>query len=86
MPKLEKILDSNVKIIDNAKDKIPILQAEKVYAIIEDDITTCCRAKKIGIKGIFFRNTASNKNNTKEIIEVNNWGEIYRYLKPVDKL
>lgn len=82
MPKLKQLGLDKIKIINNAKDKIEFLKKENVFAIIDDEITNCRRASENGIVGIFFRNAASNfYKNEPNFVVVNNWGEIYKYLK-----
>lgn len=40
----------------------------------------CINAADNGICALYFKNNASNKVDKEKVINVNNWGEIYKYL------
>jgi len=72
----------NDKIFINQKDKTNILIEEKCDYIIDDDINNCIAASKKGIISIYFKNAAAEKiEDSVNFKAVNNWGEIYKYLK-----
>lgn len=70
----------NIKIYNNEHYKIDRLIKEKVDYIIDDDDTICMNASDHNIHALYFKNNASNKVEKKNVINVNNWGEIYKYL------
>ncbi len=63
-------------------DKLDVAQKEKIDYMIDDSYDVCKRLSENGIKSIYFRDKEMKKLDTSEyLIEVNNWGEIYRILK-----
>lgn len=49
--------------------------------MIDDDDTICKNAADNGVVALYFKNNASNRIENKDrVINVNNWGEIYKYL------
>lgn len=70
----------NITIFNNEHDKIDKFLEEKVDYIIDDDEDICSNAADQGIKALYFKNNASNKVDHNNVINVNNWGEIYKYL------
>lgn len=77
--KLNNLGFDNIKIFNNEHHKIDKLIEEKVDYMIDDDDTICINASNNNICALYFKNNASKKieNN---VINVNNWGEIYKYL------
>lgn len=72
---------SDVKIYNNEHKKIEKYLEEKVDYIIDDDDNICLNAAKNNINAIYFKNNASQKLAENEYIKnVNNWGEVYKYL------
>lgn len=53
---------------------------ENVDYIIDDDSEICINASDNNIYALYFKNNASNKVDKEKVINVNNWGEIYKYL------
>lgn len=78
--KLNAIGLTNVKIFHNEHDKINRFINEKVDYIIDDDDLTCIKAAENNIVALFFKNNASNKIEKNNVININNWGEVYKYL------
>lgn len=78
--KLNMIGLNNIKIFHNEHDKINRFINEKVDYIIDDDDLTCIKAAENNIIALFFKNNASNKIENKNVININNWGEVYKYL------
>lgn len=78
--KLKKVGIDNIKIFNNELHKIARLLDEKVDYVIEDDDDTCIKAAERGIKALYLKNNASNPVNKNGVINVNNWGEIYKHF------
>ena len=57
----------DIKIFNNEHHKI-------------DDNNICLNASDNGICAFYFKNNASDKVEKENVINVNNWGEIYKYL------
>lgn len=71
-----------IKIFNSEKKKIDRLLQEKVDYIIDDDENICKESSIKGIHALYFKNAASDKIEESEFLKiVNNWGEIYKYLK-----
>lgn len=63
-------------------DKLEICQKEKVDIMIDDDWRIIKKLADNHIKTLYFRDTNLKVLQENEYIkEVNNWGEIYRYIK-----
>lgn len=78
--KLKEIGFENIKIFNNEHHKIDRLIEENVDYIIDDDELICINASNNNITALYFKNNASNKIKKENVINVNNWGEIYKYL------
>ena len=64
------------------KDKLEICQNEQVDIMIDDDWRIIKQLADNNVKTLYFRDTNLVKLKENEYIkEVNNWGEIYRYIK-----
>lgn len=70
----------DIKIFNNEHSKIERFINENVNYIIDDDKTICLNASNENIYALYFKNNASNKIEKNKVINVNNWGEIYKYL------
>lgn len=80
--KLNELGLYNIKIFNNEHSKIQRLLDEKCDYIVDDDEFICRQASENGINSIYFKNAASNLvEDTNHFKVVNNWGEIYKYLK-----
>jgi uncharacterized HAD superfamily protein len=77
---LKNIGLENIKIFNNEHDKIDRLIKENVNYIIDDDDKICMNASDHNICALYFKNNASNKIEKDNVVNVNNWGEIYKYL------
>lgn len=63
-------------------DKLEVAQKEKIDYMIDDSYEVCKKLSENGIKTIYFRDKDMKKLEENEnLIEVNNWGEIYRVIK-----
>ena len=78
--KLKSISFDNIRIFNNEHNKIEKLLDEHVDYMIDDDPIICSNAADNGIISLYFKNNASNKVDKENVINVNNWGEIYKYL------
>ena len=78
--KLKTIGLGDIKIFNNEHHKIDRLISENVDYIIDDDDNICMNAADNNITALYFKNNASNKVDKAGVINVNNWGEIYKYL------
>lgn len=78
--KLKAIGFKNIKIFNNEHHKVKKLLEEQVDYMIDDDNKICINAADNGICALYFKNNASNKVEKENVINVNNWGEIYKYL------
>ena len=78
--KLSSIGFDDIKIFNNEHHKIEKLLEEHVDYVIDDDDKICMNAADNNICALYFKNNASNKVDKDNVINVNNWGEIYKYL------
>ena len=78
--KLKSIGFGNIKIFNNEHHKIEKLVEEHVDYMIDDDDMICKNASDNNICALYFKNNASNRVDKGNVINVNNWGEIYKYL------
>lgn len=85
-----RLLDENNIKFDKyywkVEDKLEICKKEKVDIMIDDDWKIIKRLADNEVKTLYFRDTNLMKLEESEYIkEVNNWGEIYRYIKEISK-
>ena len=65
----------------NVHDKLEICKKENIDLMIDDDHSIIKQISDAGIKTLYFRDTNLKKLEENEYIhEVNNWGDVYRYL------
>ena len=81
-----RLLDENDIKFDKyywrVKDKLEICKNEQVDIMIDDDWKIIKQLADNKVKTLYFRDTNLVKLKENEYIkEVNNWGEIYRYIK-----
>ena len=86
-----RLLDENNIKFDKyywkVDDKAQICINEKVDIMIDDDWRIVKKLAENNIKTLYFRDTNLLKLEENEFIkEVNNWGDIYRYIKNLKKL
>ncbi len=68
-------------------DKLEICKNENVDIMIDDDWRIVKKLADNSIKTLYFRDTNLVKLEENEYIkEVNNWGEIYRYIKEIQSI
>ena len=78
--RLNQIGLGNIQIFNNEHHKIERLISEKVDYIIDDNTEVCSNAADNNIYALYLKNNAANRINKEKVINVNNWGEIYKYL------
>ena len=81
----QRLLDENNIKFDkyfwSVKDKVDICKKEKIDLMIDDDWRIIEAMAENNIKSLYFRDTNLRKlKKTKIITEVNNWGDVYRYI------
>lgn len=81
----QRVLDENNIKFDkyfwSVKDKVDICKKEKIDLMIDDDWRIIEAMAKNNIKSLYFRDTNLRKlKKSKIITEVNNWGDVYRYI------
>lgn len=82
----ERLLNENNIVFDKyywkQDDKLDVCKKENIDLMIDDDYKIIKRLSDNGIKTLYFRDTGLKKLKENEYIkEVNNWGDIYRYIK-----
>ena len=66
----------------HTSDKLNACLRENVDVMIDDDYRVIEQLSKNGVKTLYFRDAGLKKLEENEYVtEVNNWGDIYRYLK-----
>ena len=71
----------------HVEDKLEICKNEKVDIMIDDDWKIIKRLADNEVKTLYFRDTNLMKLEENEYIkEVNNWGEIYRYIRETQNI
>lgn len=75
----ERVLD-NIQIFNNEHHKIDRFIKEGVHYIIDDDDIVCINASNNNMISLYFKNSAQKTIDKENVINVNNWGEIYKYL------
>ncbi len=81
----KKLLTDNNIIFDKyywkQKDKLEACQKENIDLMIDDDYRIVSKLAENGIKCLYFREAGIKKvENNKNVTEVHNWGEIYRFI------
>ena len=77
--------DNNIKFDKyywHQDNKVEICKRENIDLMIDDDYKIIKKLSENHIKSLYFRDTGLKKLEENEYIkEVNNWGDIYRYIK-----
>ena len=81
----KKILAENDIVFDKyywkQKDKLEACQKENIDLMIDDDYRIVSKLAENGIQCLYLREAGIKKvENNKNVIEVHNWGEIYRFI------
>ena len=84
----ERILKENNIIFDKyywkQDDKLEVCRKENIDFMIDDDYKIIEELSKNGIRTLYFRDTGLKKISENEFVkEVNNWGDIYRFIKSI---
>lgn len=85
-----RVLDENGIVFDkyywNVSDKLEICKKENVDLMIDDDWRIIKDISSNNIKTLYFRDTnLMELDESKYIHEVNNWGDVYRYISKIGK-
>ncbi len=83
-----RLLKENNIIFDkyfwNVEDKLEICKKENIDLMIDDDWKIIKQLSDNKVKTLYFRDTNLKKLKENEYIkEVNNWGDIYRYIQEI---
>lgn len=70
----------NIKIFNNEHHKIDRFLKEDVSYVIDDDPIICADAADNNICALYLKNNAAKVSDHKGVVNVNNWGEIYKYF------
>lgn len=68
--------------IDN---KLPIIQQNNVEVMIDDSYNVCKSTSDNNINTIYFREKDSKEIDSQFVFDVDNWGQIYRIIKTLNK-
>ncbi|MBE6153647.1 MAG: hypothetical protein E7166_05435 [Firmicutes bacterium] len=71
---------NEIKIFENENNKIDRYIKEKVDYVIDDDEEICKLSARNNIQTFYFKNNAANVIHNQYIVNINNWGELYKYL------
>lgn len=67
-------------------DKLDVAKNEKIDVMIDDSYDVCKKLSSNGIKTIYLRDKDMKVlEESENLKEVSNWGEIYRYIKEMEK-
>ena len=67
-------------------DKLEVAKKEEIDVMIDDSYDVCKKLSSNGIKTIYFRDKEMKVLEQNENLkEVSNWGEIYRYIKGIQR-
>lgn len=61
-------------------DKVNVALSEKIDIMIDDSYEICKKMSDVEIETLYFRDKNMKKINSKYVIDVSNWGEIYRTI------
>lgn len=65
-------------------DKIDVVLSENIDVMIDDSYEICQKMKEKRINTLYFRDKNMKKIQSKYIIDVSNWGEIYRAINKIN--
>lgn len=86
---IEKLQDEGIsfnKYYWKQEDKLEVAQKEHIDFMIDDSYEVCKKLSENKIRTIYFRDKEMKKLEQNEyLIEVSNWGEIYRYIKQMEQ-
>ena len=86
---LEKFKQENLvfnKYYWKQDDKLDVAKKENIDFMIDDSYDVCKKLSSNGVKTIYFRNKEMKQlEQNQYLTEVINWGEIYRYIKGMER-
>lgn len=87
----ERLLEENNLYFDKyfwkVDDKLEICKNENIDIMIDDDWRIIKKLAENNIKTLYFRDTNLKVLEENEYIkEVNNWGQVYRFIKDINKI
>lgn len=62
-------------------DKVKFFKENNIDICIEDSYETCSRLQSLGIKSILMTTKMNEKIDTKDVVRVNNWNEVYDIIE-----
>lgn len=65
-------------------DKVNIALSEKIDIMIDDSYEICKKMSDVKIETLYFRDKNMKKINSEYVIDVSNWGEIYRVINEIN--
>lgn len=83
--KLKKDKLSFTKVCYNSSNKAQVCKDLNIDVMIEDFYNNAINVANAGIKCLYFREISLKKSSHKNIIEVSNWGEVYRQINSIKK-
>lgn len=74
------------KVYWGSKDKVEICQKEKIDIMIDDNYEICKSLSNANVRSLYFHSLGRyNIGEDSNIVEVYNWGEVYRNIKKSSK-
>ena len=65
-------------------DKVNVALSEKIDIMIDDSYEICKKMSDVEIETLYFRDKNMKKINSEYVIDVSNWGEIYRVINEMN--
>lgn len=65
-------------------DKVNVVLSEKIDIMIDDSYEICKKMSDVEIETLYFRDKNMKKINSEYVIDVSNWGEIYRTINKIN--
>ena len=65
-------------------DKVNIALSEKIDIMIDDSYEICKKMSDVEIETLYFRDKNMKKIDSEYVIDVSNWGEIYRVINEIN--
>jgi len=85
----ERFIDNGLKFNNlfwKISDKTKVLLDNNIDIIIDDSPEVCEDAVNNGITALYFREKNSKKlTESSKLYDIDNWGQIYRYIKEIEK-
>lgn len=68
------------KVYFNVQNKLPVCLEENIDYMIDDSFDNVTYLSEAGVKCLYFRDYGSIDVNNDKVIDVSNWGEIYKFI------